>query len=132
MSKKKIRKKAPPQSALQFNAANPMLVGIPCDVVMVEHLCPTCMAGVMRNTGKMIEITPGRPGVIHSCTNKICEGTLTVSAPEMPFPRPDFRRRVDIAGHEREVGNLVKQMLSQMKEALDDTPQGEDSTPGTE
>jgi hypothetical protein len=67
----------------------------------------------MRPNGKIIELQPGKPGMIHECTNKICAGTTTIQGP--PFPRPDFTPDIDALENADKIGALVGQMIEQQK-----------------
>jgi hypothetical protein len=127
----KVKKKKQKQPSLRFNHERPLDVGVPCEVMMIERLCGKCFAGLMRPTGKVMEIEQGRPGMIHACTNELCDGTLTVGAPNPPYPRPDFRPLLDIVGHEKEVGSLVQQMQAAVDKRKAEEEGADDGTQET-
>jgi hypothetical protein len=112
VGKNTLRKKVKrPANALRFDQKNPGQVGVPCEVYLIEHLCMRCRAGFMRPSGKVLEIAPGRPGLVHQCTNEVCGETHTFAA---QYPRPEFSPTIDVHGAARTIGNMLLQMQEQI------------------
>jgi hypothetical protein len=120
VGKNKIRTKGQ-RTAIRFDTRNAGQFGVPCDVYMLEQLCLKCRAGLMRPTGRVIEIQPNRPGMVHECTNRFCDETHTFT---QPFPRPEFAPRFDPQPHAAEIGRTA---VSIAKDGASGNGAGDDS-----